>query len=130
MTVKELIIQRFLTLYGPPKTNDKKAFFAEYQRALGGVEPDILKAAADKAIDGHTYPSWPTIGEVVDAVRAVAEQRAMERLRVPQPVEHRKEPSPEQKARVDALIQKAVQNISAGGLNGSWPTTRKTAHDE
>lgn len=118
MTVKELIIQRFLTLYGPPKTNDKKAFFAEYQRALGGVEPGILKAAADKAIDGHTYPSWPTIGEVVEAVKSVAEQRAMERLRMPQPVEQRPEPSPEQKARVDALVRGALQNISAGGLSG------------
>ena len=116
MTVKELIIQRFLTLYGPPKTNDKKAFFAEYQRALGGVAPDILKAAADKAIDGHTYPSWPTIGEVVEAVKSVAEQRAMERLRMPQPVEQRPEPSPEQKARVDALVRNALQNISGAHL--------------
>ena len=57
-----LIIDRFLTLYGEPNTDDLEAFFAEYRKALGGVRRDILARLSDRVVWNHKFPTWPTVG--------------------------------------------------------------------
>src|SRR5262245_56569473 len=79
-TVTRLFIQRFQTNYGPANTNDVPAFYAEFTRALGPYDDDILREAANRLIevprgqDGRGR-FWPTVGECVAVVKAVAEER-------------------------------------------------------
>lgn len=114
MSVKEHIVQRFFTVYGNPKTNDKAAFFAEYEKALNGTDPEILRLAADLVIKQHTFTNWPTIGECVEAVKTVAERRHADRERSsPQKTTYynHKKPTEEEKTRVANLVKGAVANL-------------------
>lgn len=79
--VQDLMLSRFLTLYGEPKTDSLDAFFDEYERALKGTARDILELAADRVIKAQEFRSWPTPGECVKAVQSEAERKAIERER-------------------------------------------------
>lgn len=128
------ILQRFLTLYGEPKTDDPKLFFAEYRKALKGFDPRVLDRASDIVIKAHRYASWPTLGTVIEAAEHVAAD--MFRSRPEQ--ELRKDDLPpvtdEERTRADAIVKQlfslthgnTFENIKArcpagGTINVSAP---------
>ena len=118
--IQDLMLARFLTLYGEPKTDNLEAYFDEYERALKGTAKEILSAAADRVIKAQEFRSWPTPGECLKACHAEAERKAIERERFePKSIERadRKWPAPteESKARVRALVENFKRGHVVGG---------------
>lgn len=58
------VISRFLTLYGEPRTDNHEALYGEYVRALKHFDAEALNAAVDEIVKMHTFPTWPTPGEI------------------------------------------------------------------
>lgn len=116
--IDRLVKARFLNLYGAPNAIDPKAFVGEYRRALGSVAEHLLKAAIDRAIDNHVYPTWPTVGECKQALHSVCEEHAAEaaRTRKPEPPGPPTLPysqwSPERKAEHEALLAQFHANMA------------------
>ena len=114
MNVDELVLLRFVTLYGAPTSDDPEAFKDEYREALTGTNPEILKEAISLAIKRQTVPAWPPVGACVAAVHEVAERRAVDSQRIARrPVEYRREPTPEQKARAAVLVKAVTEKLRA-----------------
>jgi len=116
-TVQELILARFLTLYGEPKTDNIEAFFDEYERALRGIAKDVLSLGADRVIRAQEFRSWPTPGECVKACHVEAERMAIERERfAPKNLEAADRswpaPSEDSKRRVRELVEAAKRGIT------------------
>lgn len=72
--VRDVVIRRFVTVFGEPKTDNSAAMVAEYERALHGNSPEVLNRAVDKLLRKTKFRVWPTIGECMDAVQAAAEE--------------------------------------------------------
>ena len=72
--VRDVVIRRFVTVFGEPKTDNSSAMVAEYERALHGTSPEVLHRAVDKLLRKTKFRVWPTIGECMDAVQAAAEE--------------------------------------------------------
>ena len=66
------LLNRLSVLYGSPETPDPRAFVREYETLLKKYSPQVIKAAGDYVRDHHTRRSWPTPGEVREALLAVA----------------------------------------------------------
>lgn len=118
--VQDLVLARFLTLYGEPKTDNLESFIGEYERALAGMSKEVLKGAADRVIRAQEFRSWPTPGECVKACHAEAERIATQNSRFsPANIEREdaKWPAPtaEQKARVQALVDDLKRGITVSG---------------
>ncbi len=112
--VEELVIARFLTMYGEPgRTDNPEAFIAEWVKAFTKVRPDILAEAVDRMVASHLYPTWPVIGELYLKVREVAEEREIARARdrKPEPIQVRKPPTEAEKQRVAKLIADSKRNL-------------------
>jgi hypothetical protein len=115
--VQDLMLGRFLTLYGEPKTDNLEAFFDEYERALKGTAREILQLAADRVIKAQEFRSWPTPGECLKAVQAEAERKAIELERF-KPANLDREancwpaPTEESKARVRELVANMKRGMS------------------
>ena len=131
------LTDRFLNLYGVPDAVDPKAFVAEYDKALGGTEESLLKAAADQIVRDHKFRNWPTVGDCVAMVRTVATQRAMAKARSAPPeyartVTH----SAESRARVNALVKQALHAMRSQAAEAPkpvfdrWDQTTKPAWEE
>lgn len=69
------VVARFVTVYGEPKSDNAEALYSEYIRALKGFSQEILEAAVDEVIKGHTFPTWPVPGEVYKAASAEGSRR-------------------------------------------------------
>ena len=63
------LIEKFVTLYGDPKTEDPKDFLAEYAAALRGFDKATLKLAAQTIARTRLVRAWPTIAECIDAAK-------------------------------------------------------------
>ncbi len=112
--VQDLMLSRFLTLYGEPKTDSLEAFFDEYERALRGVAKDVLSAGAYRVIKAQEFRSWPTPGECVKACNAEAERLAIERERfAPKNLDRAPWPTPseESKRRVREMVEAAKRGM-------------------
>ena len=113
--VTKTVFVRFDALYGPPKTKSPDLFFDEYEKALSGYDTAILSKALEVVIRGHQYPTWPTIGQIIQACKAVAP---------PPPVASKNwgddwpKPTAEEAARVQALVAQAVSDIARQGVAG------------
>lgn len=62
--VLQAVVSRFVTLYGEPRTDNAEALYGEYVRALKDFDQDALELAVDEIVKLHTFPTWPTPGEV------------------------------------------------------------------
>lgn len=116
---KEIIAKRFTTTFGEPPTTDPEAFLNEYVRALTGTDINLLTRAVDYVIDHteSTYGTWPTPGTLRAAVTTVAERMAAHDARKFNAAAdaYRTEPTKEQKARVDALMEATIESLKGGG---------------
>ena len=74
-------ITRMLVLFGEPDTGDTKAFLAEYARLLKGEEPSLIQATSDLISKTRTWRSWPTLGEVRDAMHKAAVTQSLGSVR-------------------------------------------------
>lgn len=61
-------LSRMIVLYGHPDSADEDAFIDEYRDMLRGFQDDVIKRAGDIVRDTHKRRSWPTPGEVMEAV--------------------------------------------------------------
>lgn len=117
--VRELITKRFFEHYGAPKDHPNlDAYVAEYERALAGTESALLRDAASLAIDRQTYPIWPTVGAVKQAVETIATQRNLARERQGWGKSAEAlgpEPTAESQERVDAMMRQTIANLKKIG---------------
>lgn len=113
-TVYTHVIRRFLTVYGAPKVPAPDELFAEFSKALKDFSGAIIEPAIDRVIADHAYPTWPTVGEVVKAVRAQAERNYRPVISVAEPP-----PPPltdEQRARANEIYRCALAALNQANL--------------
>lgn len=72
--VVEIMLSRFATLYGEPKTPNVDAYMAEYVAALKGTSPAVLREATDHLVRTNRHRSWPTIGDCTAACTDAADK--------------------------------------------------------
>jgi hypothetical protein len=105
------MLDRFLTVYGHPKSDNPAAFIEEYAKALSGFSAVILEKAAARIMSSHEYPTWPALGECVRNCREVAWELNPPEKPAPQPAFEKKHVGSD---RVKALLRDAMGQ----GLNG------------
>ena len=121
--VMDKVVRRFIVLYGEPKDVEPKELFAEFFKALGSFRGDILTKGADEVIRNHTFPTWPTVGEVVKSCRAVAESLADRYVREEPPKTPPREPVSPKVAK--ALLEGFRHSMNSGN---DFAGIRKRAH--
>lgn len=129
----EQLIQRFVAVWGEPKTDYADTFIAEYQRILAGQRGDVLKLTGDLCVDQETY--WPRPADVRRHLNT-----ASGRLNKYIPPEHREFPDqepvdPEMKARVGKLMADLVKKLSVAqdapdAKPNYWRDVTKPAFEE
>lgn len=123
-------LNRMGVLYGPPETADAKAFIREYETMLARYSVEIIRLAGDYIRDNHTRRSWPTPGEVREAMMEVAPEP--ERVDWDSVGFDRKEgwkfsdlaksaATPESKARVQAMVDEMKRNFAANKIDEKEP---------
>lgn len=102
MSAADDLIDRFMAVFGEPKTVDVDKFLDEYAKALRGLDARVLEKAGDTIIKRSTF--WPRPAEVyAEAEKAAAvlyAARGRDEFKT-----YRKEPTPEEKARVRAMCE-------------------------
>lgn len=113
-SVHEVVLSRFLTLYGEPKTDNVAAFLDEYERSLGHFSAEVLRRAANKVIDDQVFKAWPTPGEcrkAADYVEQLMPKPRPSQAELDKQAEKWPAPSEESKARVRGLVELAKANL-------------------
>src|SRR5262245_17519605 len=129
--VEQLIVMRFLEVYGEPAGN-LPALVREYRKALDGTDAGLLEGAINLAIYQHEFANWPTVGECAKAVHTIGERRAVEaaRHRKADPLDDLPAPSAEQRARVDRLLRDATAKLKDAQRKGpeiDWAAGQRPA---
>lgn len=73
MTPADEVIERFLAMFGDPKTGNPELFLVEYRKALTGYGADLLRRAADRVMKTATF--WPKPAELLEQVNILAANR-------------------------------------------------------
>lgn len=73
MSPAEEIIERFIAMFGEPKTTNPALFLDEYRKALTGYDGDLLHRATDRVMKTATF--WPKPAEVLSVVTEIAADR-------------------------------------------------------
>lgn len=71
-----IVIRRFMVIYGEPKTPNPSEFRAEYERALSGYTESTLSRAVDHVVQEFkpfASQPWPAISAVIAACKKVCE---------------------------------------------------------
>lgn len=105
------VIRRFAAAYGEPQVEEPAELFAEFSKALAGNRADLLTKGVDTVIKERVFPGWPTVGEVVKAVRDASEEMAS-RFVPEQPKYTNKDPVPPVIAK--ALLEGFNKTMLAG----------------
>lgn len=105
------MIDRFLTVYGRPKSDNPSGFIDEYAKALSGFSAVILDKAASRIMSTHEYPTWPALGECVKICREIAWELNPPPKPEPVPVLEKKHVGPD---RISALLKEAMGQGLAG----------------
>lgn len=74
-----IVIRRFVTIYGEPKTPNPSEFRAEYERALASYTEATLNRAVDTVVQEFrpfANQPWPAISDVIKAARKACEGTA------------------------------------------------------
>jgi len=85
-------------------------------KAIRGTAPHALDAAAEAIVAGRTSPFFPTIGEIRHAIQSAAYKLAPHKSINEQQAAW-PEPTPEQKAMVNALVAEFKRNVAAKTLH-------------
>lgn len=120
MTAIDRMLLRLAEQYGQPKTKNFKAFSEEYRRAFAQVSAEFLDQAVDQVIDTYEYPTWPTVGLIMAAVRKIAGNRMDAETRKEAYAGARADkwvdPGPEARARVQAMTDACVKKLAANQI--------------
>ena len=113
--VKEELLDKFVTMFGLPKTDNVEAYLAEYQDALVMYSADTLADAAKIIIRSQEHKTWPTVGVCVKACRKALDDC---RRTTPRPApapdnDDYQAPSDEAKARVQQMVDDLKFKMSA-----------------
>lgn len=126
------MLARLVLLYGAPKTDDQRAFMAEYRMALCGFADQALRKGFNDLLSNRVHRTWPTVGDCVHACRAAGEKLSAGGIKVrkrlpwePEELECRL-PTDEEKARVNALVQEFKRNTA---MRSIAPTKRHAPCD-
>lgn len=131
MTPAEEAIERFLAMFGEPRTPNPERFLAEYAKALTGIEGPILEAAVDRVMRTATF--WPKPAEVLQEVNHVAAERYKHRAVDWDAVEADRKsgwkfgdlaksaPSDEARARAQAMVDEMKRNLASISLDANDP---------
>ena len=92
--VFQKVIRRLSRTYGAPTNGDPEAITEEFCKALAGYSESLLERGMDRVIRERTFPGWPTVGEVIDAIEYVA---AVKTVKAPEHEKFSLEPDPEAK---------------------------------
>lgn len=123
--VAQHFTQKFLNLYGAPDAVDPKAYVEEYARALTGTDPEILRLASNRIVDGRIIDGkavrgWPSVGECVAAVKSVALRLEADRRSKAYAEQAAGKsdtvPMPDAKERVKALVKQAKSHLANADL--------------
>lgn len=69
MKPAQILIARFLAIYGEPRTENTELFLREYENAISGWDERTLKSAGDRLIAEAKF--WPRPAEVNDLCHAL-----------------------------------------------------------
>lgn len=114
----DIAIARLTAVYGEPKTPDPELFVVEFRKALAGTDAVLLEKALDRWVRSDNA-FWPRPGELLAEIKRVALDPLTRHHRRPaehQPIETRQR-SPEEVARVRALVADAVRAMAAGKID-------------
>ena len=131
MNAADEAIERFLAMFGEPKTPNPERFIGEYRKALLGIDGDVLDRAVDRIMRKTTF--WPKPAEVIQEAHQVAADKYEHKPEDWDAIEaDRKEGwkfadlakssvSSESKARVQALVAEMKRNFAANKLDEKEP---------
>lgn len=129
MSPAEEAIERLVAMFGEPKTTSPERFISEYQKALVGIESDILETAIDRVMKSATF--WPKPAEVIEEVNRIAADKYRHRSPDWDAVEAdrragwrlsdlgKRAVSEEQKAEARALVEAFRRNLEAMRMDDS-----------
>lgn len=112
MNAEDKMIQRLLSVFGEPKTPNPELFLEEFAKAIKGWDARVLEEAGDRVIRSSTF--WPKPAELIEEATAIAAAMYAPKA-TPLDDTNWPEPSPEAKARVDALLRETLPKLKAGG---------------
>lgn len=106
----EQLIQRFIAVWGEPKTDYADTFIAEYQRILAGQPANVLTLTGDLCVDQETY--WPRPADVLRHLWKARERLIKYTPPEHQPIEDGPPVDPEMRARVGELMKELAKKLS------------------
>jgi hypothetical protein len=106
------VIRRLTNVYGAPNVPDQDMLYDEFCKALRGFSDPVLDLALDRVIRDRTFPTWPTVGEVVATAREAAAILTPKPKPEPDQVFQKKYVGPD---RVKALLDGAMGQGLYGG---------------
>jgi hypothetical protein len=127
--IDQIIVVRFTNLYGAPLALDPVRFVDEYKTAMASCDSSLLERAIDRVVQRHNYPTWPTVGECVNAYRALSSDRARaneKEIDRRQEIPKREPPSKESRERVAKMVEEckarllAVDTIGCAIPTATW----------
>lgn len=131
MNAADDAIERFLAMFGEPKTPNPSRFIEEYRKALRGIDGDVLDRAVDRIMRKTTF--WPKPAEVIQEAHQVAAEKYEHKAEDWDAIEaDRKQgwkfsdlsksaATPESKARVQAMVDEMKRNIAANKIDTKEP---------
>jgi len=113
MTSEEFL-QRMLAVFGEPQPPNPKMFLQEYRDVLDQYSDALKTTGWTQLRDSHTYVRWPRPAECVKALNMAADtaQAKAAAQRVNRPPSYR-EPTPEERKRVQKLMTSLLANMQA-----------------
>jgi len=106
-------LRRMWAAYGPPHKNDfhSQEAIIEYARHVQGYSKPEMDEAADALLRSRKWKTWPTIGEMVQALQQAARIRLYQAREAARKDEPYTRPSPEMRARVAELTRQTVERL-------------------
>lgn len=130
MSHASTMLTRFVTLYGPPKTDSVQEFLGEYERALQHFPRDILISATDHLLKRHGFANWPTVAECFAACeQEMALRNRLSRAPAYRPEPVYREPTEEEKAHARALVAAFKRQVAEGELERPRPKFAATTRE-
>lgn len=118
---QERLVSLLLGTFPNFQSGDAEAALTAYAMVIGNADPRDVEPGIMALINGE-LPGFdgrfaPTSAQLARSIRICLERRVdaenAERRRLPAPVDYRDEPTPEQKARVAALMKQTAETLGA-----------------
>lgn len=115
MSAEDDLIDRFVTVFGEPRTDAPDRYLEEYAKALRGWEAEVLALAGDRVIRENVF--WPKPAEVLAIARTIAADLEAKRKKPEHRPIEKNEASPEEKARVKELVRLTLMGMARNNVD-------------